>query len=91
MTKNTGGAAFPFHVLNNSGADVFGPNGSFIANGVEAFSLGMTLRDYFAAKALGGFAQASMNNDWPYNSEAMAKEAYEWADAMLAAREVQHD
>ncbi|MCV9909952.1 hypothetical protein OIV19_20345 [Brucella sp. HL-2] len=52
----------------------------------ETFN-GMTLRDYFAAKALGGFAQASMNNDWPYNSEAMAKEAYEWADAMIAARE----
>ena len=45
---------------------------------------GMTLRDYFAAKAMQGFASyigPSMT------FESRAKTAYEWADAMLKARE----
>ena len=44
---------------------------------------GMTLRDYFAAKAMQGFASyigPSMTFD------SRAKTAYEWADAMLKAR-----
>jgi hypothetical protein len=44
---------------------------------------GMTLRDYFAAKAMQGFASyigPSMTFD------SRAKIAYEWADAMLKAR-----
>ncbi len=76
----TGGAAFPT-------GDMVERDEKGVLHGYPISSAGMTLRDYFAAKALGGFAQASMNNDWPYNSEAMAKEAYEWADAMIAARE----
>ena len=45
---------------------------------------GMQLRDYFAAKAMQGFASyigPSMT------FESRAKTAYEWADAMLKARE----
>jgi hypothetical protein len=47
---------------------------------------GMTLRDYFAAKAMQGFIS---NTDLVhmYNPENMAKWAYERADAMLKARE----
>ena len=52
---------------------------------------GMTLRDYFAAKAMQGFAAACANeNDfesWIENNRGMAKAAYEWADAMMKARE----
>ena len=43
---------------------------------------GMTLRDYFAAKALVALATYE-----EYHPERAAKYAYEYADAMLAARE----
>ena len=44
---------------------------------------GMTLRDYFAAKALQGFISRGGN----YNAEFDADRAYAFADAMLKARE----
>lgn len=50
----------------------------------DQYKDGMTLRDYFAAKAMQGFASyigPSMT------FESRAKIAYEWADAMLKARE----
>ena len=47
---------------------------------------GMTLRDYFAAKAMQGFLTAKYAST--YRPEAWTKEAYEMADAMLKAREV---
>ena len=44
---------------------------------------GMTLRDYFAAKAMQSFIQ-----DYVYdNSDVIAARAYTLADAMLKARE----
>jgi len=43
---------------------------------------GMTLRDYFAAKALQGLASKEGSADYEYESMA----AYKYADAMLAAR-----
>ena len=47
-------------------------------------SFGMTLRDYFAAKAMqGSRARDSRYETW----EDLAKDAYEIADAMLKARE----
>ena len=49
----------------------------------ESFQ-GMTLRDYFAAKAM----QAEISaNDWGGEIEATAFMAYKVADAMLKARE----
>ena len=46
-------------------------------------SNGMTLRDYFAAKAMQGF-----QDQWAYdNSDEIASKAYTLADAMLKARE----
>lgn len=53
-------------------------------------STGMTLRDYFAAKAMQGFlsghiAHYGHENHWPYGP--LASEAYELADAMLKSRE----
>jgi len=44
---------------------------------------GMTLRDYFAAKAMQGFISRGGN----YNAEFDADRAYAFADAMLKARE----
>ena len=44
---------------------------------------GMSLRDYFAAKAMQGFASKE-NEIWP---ERFANNAYRVADAMLAERE----
>ena len=46
---------------------------------------GMTLRDYFAAKAMQGFAAQGCG--WDDGANGMAKCSYDWADAMLEARE----
>ena len=46
---------------------------------------GMTLRDYFAAKAMQGMLAASEN----YQTHEMAMYAYDIADAMLAVREAE--
>jgi hypothetical protein len=43
----------------------------------------MTLRDYFAAKAMQGFISCG----GPCNIELDTKAAYVWADYMLEARE----
>ena len=60
---------------------------------------GMTLRDYFAAKALQGYISAKgwhpdfvfpadFNfDDGKRAADAVAVSAYKWADAMLKARE----
>ena len=47
---------------------------------------GMTLRDYFAAKAMQGF-MANKSNPMHYQPETDAQWAYMIADAMLKARE----
>jgi hypothetical protein len=74
-TKDNGGPAFP--------CDVFDPE----VNGPEQHE-GMTLRDYFAAKAM-----TSLIGMLPWVTTAkdgepsvIAKRAYEVADAMLKAR-----
>jgi hypothetical protein len=48
---------------------------------------GMTLRDYFAAKAMQGF-MANKSNPMHYQPEEDAQWAYMIADAMLKARQV---
>ena len=45
---------------------------------------GMTLRDYFAAKAMQGFLATGKSN---YLDEHIALDAYNLADAMLEARQ----
>jgi hypothetical protein len=71
--KDTGGPAFPYEFK--------------YGDGTASRAEGMTLRDYFAAKAM----QALMHTqyaDMTYEGEpaAMAFEAYRLADAMLAER-----
>lgn len=70
---NDGGPAFP---NEPEGA------GSRWAN----WDMGMTLRDYFAAKAMQGMFAAFRH--WPrdYEHGEVGKHAYQAADAMLAAR-----
>ena len=50
---------------------------------------GMTMRDYFAAKAMQGFIRGAkgMFGDVIDTDENIAKSAYKMADAMLAERE----
>lgn len=70
--NNTGGPAYP---TSNYGAIVPMSTG---------YSEGMTLRDYFAAKAMNALILEMA--DWKYAPEALAKYAYAQADAMLKAR-----
>jgi len=69
MSKETGGPAFPINA--NESAD-------------RCIYTGMTLRDYFAAKAMEGDLTEGRHEDqfaW------CAGRAYKMADAMLKARE----
>ncbi|NVM41899.1 hypothetical protein HWX16_16345 [Ochrobactrum intermedium] len=63
-----------------------------IETGVPAFPAydftegGMTLRDYFAAKALNGLLAGQFRDTGILNLKELPEEAYSIADAMLAAR-----
>lgn len=72
MSKDTGGSAFP---INGEYDEVRGKS-SYV-------SAGMTLRDYFAAKAMSGRAGLKMSRK---DMQNMAVRAYDLADAMLEAR-----
>lgn len=82
MSKNTGGPAFPVpHSID----------GNWVKEPLEEFR-GITMRDYFAAKAMVGIChfwvqtrtKTHINDPDP---KIVASMAYEMADAMLAARE----
>ena len=81
-----GGPAFPCEVQPDrlaAGAHQVG-NSTFM-------QYGLSLRDYFAAKAMQGLAVFLVQNipGWsrPANEQEIAEQAYAAADAMLAARE----
>lgn len=65
----------------------FSPNQSISGGGGSINMMmpdrGMTLRDYFAAKALSGLLKESNVN---YADDAIAELAYQLADAMMEAR-----
>lgn len=55
----------------------------------QVISVGMTLRDYFAAKAMQGSLAAPLESGvatGPGCWDAIAKDSYKMADAMLKAR-----
>ena len=57
----------------------------------EALQKGMTLRDYFAAKAMNGYLSASIDligHGMPIDAKNIANECYLIADAMLKQREL---
>lgn len=85
MSKETGGFAFP---IPNADFQTFQPG---TIDEYKRIQSGMTLRDYFAAKALSGWlASYPESNCHPVaagNADEVAKQAYMLADAMLKARE----
>jgi hypothetical protein len=68
---------------NNNGGPAFPRNGHPDKNDFP--SIGMSLRDYFAAKAMCGLVANS--NLKGAKSSHISNDAYQIADAMLAARE----
>ena len=70
--------------MNQPAFPVFPETGSGHASAFQ----GMTLRDYFAAKAMQGFIQHSASKGIyaPPDNE-LAKISYDLADAMMKARE----
>jgi hypothetical protein len=53
-----------------------------------AVAEGMTLRDYFAAKAMQGILTATLTPTTVWSQDELAETAYNVADAMLKEREV---
>jgi len=77
MSNKTGGRAFPCDSIVER--DEVGH-----LHGFEVSSGGMTLRDYFAAKAMQGIISSECN----YGAFSdLASDAYSIADAMLLVRE----
>lgn len=74
MRDDQGGPAFP-----GMKPDAYGQDSGHVP--------GMTLRDYFAAKAMSGYRANGHN----VTSEKVATWSYEDADAMLAARTAGRD
>ena len=75
---NTGGPAFPQNtkLVHAAGQEVH-----------QGFMGGMTLRDYFASKAMQGLIALSAGTALGSRVEIAAEYAYAAADAMLKARE----
>ena len=72
MTKDISDPAFPQFISDKDGMFLIG---------------GMTLRDYFAAKAMQATVQAwIINHEYPSTDFEIASNAYRVADAMLEAR-----
>ena len=85
MSINTGGPAFPFEYHNQTNRHQTGFFGTGdLAPGASQQFAGMTLRDYFAAKAMQGLLSRAMVNT---PASAIANDSYALADAMLKARE----
>ena len=70
MSKDTGGPAFPL------------TNDRVVGALSVAESQGMTLRDYFAAKAMQGLLASDVEASMP----EFARRSYQMADEMLEAR-----
>lgn len=84
MSKNNGGTAFPFSVKNDGAVSVSGFHGDEIRPGTTSHYGGMSLRDYFAAKAVQGMLAAPQIQS--SDESMLARDAYTVADAMLAER-----
>ena len=79
MSKD-GGPAFPAHdyVVGEIQKDGFQKLGE---------SRGMTLRDWFAGMAMAQMLASEIRKDAWAHCEAVAKDAYKMADAMIAERD----
>ena len=74
MTTPDNTPAFPVNELSN-----------FMEGTQVNQHMGMALRDYFAAKAMQGFA-ADPKASWKDGVAGMSRSAYQWADVMMGAR-----
>lgn len=93
MSKQTGGPAFPVAdgAAHRIAMQVAGDNeAKYIAESAKALA-GMTLRDYFAAKAMQGWLSSYPESDMhpvvTHHEKMVAELSYLMADAMLKARE----
>lgn len=95
-TIKHGGPAFPAVTVNDTEGPSLDPFGALLAPGSQSTYSGMTLRDYFAARAMQAMYQVSLQ--WVPDGEQtdqvtlsiyaeLAIGAYAVADAMLRARE----
>lgn len=82
--KKTGGPAFPFEYHNQTAKpqESFVTDGLVAPNGAEQYG-GLSIRDYFAAKAMQSMVAAEFNMS--VQAKYWAEEAYRVADAVLAA------
>ena len=76
MSKDNGGPAFPV-------AEVFDERRVEVT---QYGSAGMTLRDYFAAKAMQGMLYERIKIEGDATVSNLARDCYRMADAMLAER-----
>jgi len=88
--KDDGGPAFPSEWLNDSERNEFAPDGTVVPPHFVHHLRGLSLRDYFAAKAMASLMRTlSGVTQFPNSQEnqrELAAMAYQCADAMLAAR-----
>jgi hypothetical protein len=75
---DSGGPAFPSSIAVGLSGDLYDTS--------DFGSEGMSLRDYFAAKAMQGITSVLHQGIRPCDIDAMARDAYGIADAMLKAR-----
>ena len=75
MKNKTGGHAFPQIIEDDLGAPT------------RYVHFGMSLRDYFAAKAMQGLLGRDLDLEGDPDEGVLAEQAYEFADAMLKARQ----
>jgi len=76
VSSETGGPAFPTARVTINGVNA--------QDGIECFGPGLSLRDYFAAKAMQSYLNGPDRDD--FSAEVWALLAYEMVDAMLKAR-----
>lgn len=99
MTEHvkTGGPAFPCECVNDGRETIEGFNHDSIPAGTTCQYRGMTMRDYFAAKAMSSLIpmthdelqDLTCNYDASDTIKLVAEASYTMADAMLRAREVE--
>lgn len=76
--KETGGPAFPQPIISTAMGD--------IVSSQDCNEGGVTMRDYFAAKAMQGICSGRSHSDLRGHVIASSRVAYLMADAMLEAR-----
>ena len=86
MNNKNGESAFPLIIEVNPDAYA---QAKGMGMNINKFIIhnGMTLRDYFAAKAMQGFLSVLEPTYEQPNFKVLAKDSFEMADAMLIARE----